>query len=321
MRNLKSTSQFTVDPLRAELPFGAIVRDLDPDALHDERVREDLRTLWIEEGLIVFKGLSGSETHITLSEVFGPGIEHPAKEVRKEYPGLVDVTYDPSDGFVVEVDGEPRGKPYPWHSDLIYAEQVNHGGILRPITLPSRWGETGFIDQIWAYERLPNALKRRIDGLHVVYKYNLDAERQRFGVANQMRVLQYSPQIASIQSRLDDFPPVVHPLVFTQKQTGRKVLNLSPWFSTGIEELPGAEGDALLDEIAAILVDPVNSYLHEWHMDEMVLWDNWRMLHSALGTPIDERRHMMRTTIAGDYGLGRRAEGAQAKSQSEYLVV
>jgi taurine dioxygenase len=37
----------------------------------------------------------------------------------------------------------------------------------------------------------------------------------------------------------------------------------------------------------------------------MVLWDNWRMLHCANGMPAGQRRHMRRTTIAGDYGLGR----------------
>jgi len=41
----------------------------------------------------------------------------------------------------------------------------------------------------------------------------------------------------------------------------------------------------------------------------MVLWDNWRMLHCACGVPPEEKRIMRRTTIVGDYGLGRR-EGA-----------
>jgi taurine dioxygenase len=38
----------------------------------------------------------------------------------------------------------------------------------------------------------------------------------------------------------------------------------------------------------------------------MVLWDNWRMLHCAQGVPPGEERRMRRTTIAGDYALGRR---------------
>lgn len=40
-------------------------------------------------------------------------------------------------------------------------------------------------------------------------------------------------------------------------------------------------------------------------MDETALWENGRMIHCATGTAIDETRHMQRTTIAGDYALGR----------------
>jgi taurine dioxygenase len=38
----------------------------------------------------------------------------------------------------------------------------------------------------------------------------------------------------------------------------------------------------------------------------MVLWDNWRLLHCACGTPVGMRREMRRTTIHGDYKLGRK---------------
>jgi taurine dioxygenase len=37
----------------------------------------------------------------------------------------------------------------------------------------------------------------------------------------------------------------------------------------------------------------------------MVIWDNWRMLHMATGCEPKYDRIMHRTTIKGDYGLGR----------------
>jgi len=51
---------------------------------------------------------------------------------------------------------------------------------------------------------------------------------------------------------------------------------------------------------------PDLAYIHQWQEDDMVLWDNWRMLHSAREYHRVERRRMRRTTIAGDYALGRR---------------
>jgi taurine dioxygenase len=40
----------------------------------------------------------------------------------------------------------------------------------------------------------------------------------------------------------------------------------------------------------------------------MVLWDNWRMLHCVRPGPFEEVRIVERTTLGGDYGLGRTLE-------------
>jgi taurine dioxygenase len=37
----------------------------------------------------------------------------------------------------------------------------------------------------------------------------------------------------------------------------------------------------------------------------MMVWDNWRVIHSATGVPLDVERSARRTTISGDYKVGR----------------
>jgi taurine dioxygenase len=93
--------------------------------------------------------------------------------------------------------------------------------------------------------------------------------------------------------------------VFTQPETGRKVLNLSPWFAQGIEGMENDEGDALLHQLVEHTLDPSTMCIHRWRPTDMVLCDNWRMLHSASGVAPDDVRHLQRTTITGDYALGR----------------
>ena len=104
----------------------------------------------------------------------------------------------------------------------------------------------------------------------------------------------------------------IHPLVYTQAETGRKVLNISPWHAVGIEGMENAEGDALLREVIDYSIKPERAYFHKWEPDDMVLWDNWRMMHCATGVPEGEQRKMGRTTIAGDYALGRYEEAREA---------
>lgn len=310
---------FDVVALPGSPSFGAVVTGLTREALAEEGVRDRLRALWIDRGVVVFRGFEGEAAQIELSSCFGRLIAHPTRETRAEHPVLMTVRYQPEDGWLMRVDGELRGSWLPWHSDLVYVDHINRGGVLRPVRLPDRLGHTGFIDKIGAYASLPDRLKQRIEGLEVVYKYDLDPANQRFGRTADVTVERFTAGVLSIQNRLDDFPRVVHPLVYTQRETGRKVLNLSPWFAVGIAGMMDAAGDALLEEVARHMVDDVEVYQHDWRVDDMVLWDNWRVLHSAAGSPSDQERWMLRTTIEGDYGLGR--PESRAIDRNDYIGV
>ncbi|WP_420716180.1 TauD/TfdA dioxygenase family protein [Mycobacterium sp. 94-17] len=65
-------------------------------------------------------------------------------------------------------------------------------------------------------------------------------------------------------------------LVYTQEETGRRVLNFSPWFAIGIEGMDQARADSILHRVAAVMVDERYAYFHDWQAGDMVLWDNWR---------------------------------------------
>jgi taurine dioxygenase len=298
---------FEVRPIDKALPYGVEIIGLHADDLADHEVRARLRQHWARDGLLIFRGLEGERAHVDLSRVFGPLLVHPlhTDPTRKE---IFSVRHDPEDPYIIEVGGTPLAAWLPWHSDLIYVDHINHGGILRPLVLPKSHGETGYIDKIATYDALPQRLKRRLEGLHAIYQFDRNPELQKFGRGGAVKVLHETR--AAIASRSKMYPRVLHPLVYQQAETGRKVLNISPWFVLGIAGLPEAESDDLLHEITGYATDPRYAYWHRWQLGEMVLWDNWRMLHCAAGCAPDEIRWMERTTIAGDYGLGR-LEGAE----------
>jgi taurine dioxygenase len=295
-------NRFDARPLSESLPYGVEISGLRPEDIADPAVQDSLRRYWVKDGLLVFKGLEGAETHLALSRVFGPLQIHPLRTdaARKE---IFTVRHDPDDPYIVEVAGVPLAAWLPWHSDLFYVDRINHGGMLRPLVLPERGGETGFIDKIAAYAALPQRLKDKVQDLNVIYQFDRNPERQVFGRTHDIKVLSETKQ--AVESKNKSLPRVIHPMVYEQAETGRKVLNVSPWFAVGVEGMTEAESNALLHEVMLYAINPELSYWHSWQMGEMVLWDNWRMLHCAAGCPPDDQRWMERTTIAGDYGLGR----------------
>jgi taurine dioxygenase len=304
------STKLDVSPLSNGLAFGATVTGLTRQDLLETEVRNALFDLWIEKGVLLFRGESSPEMHVELSRCFGELEPHPFPEsADPDNPDLVKIKYYPDDGTCYVVDGEERGGWLPWHSDLIYTDRINRGGILRPMQLPHTLGTTGFIDQIAAWERLPQSLREKIDGLHVVYVVDMDMSRHRFAHDGTTRCLRMAKSGTTIARRMWTYPRVIHPMVFTQSETGRKVLNVSPGFAEGIYEMGGPDGDALLREVLAYCTDASEAYVHHWREGDMVLWDNWRVLHCASGVLPEQTRVMQRTTIKGDYALGRKLSG------------
>jgi taurine dioxygenase len=300
---------FQIEPLEGQDRYGAIVTGLSPDAIGDPNVRRVLHDLWIEKGVVVFRGIEGGiETQLRLSEIYGEPEIHPmmaGTDIKTEHRALAPVEFREDSGNIYQVNGELVGGFLPWHFDGAYVDRINHGGILRPDVLPGRGGDTGFIDQIAAGELLPRSLRERIEGLSVVYSYHPDLTRAKFGWRAERLV-----QMSELFRKGMDHPSVqvraIHPMVYRQAETGKMILHVSPWFADGIEGMENEEGDALLREVIGYVLRPELMYFHKWRPGDMVLWDNWRMLHCATGVPPSETRIMRRTTIVGDYGLGRR---------------
>ena len=92
------------------------------------------------------------------------------------------------------------------------------------------------------------------------------------------------------------------------------MLHVSPWQADGIVGMAGGEGDELLEELCQEMLRIMKPYYHSWQEGEMIMWDNWRCLHMACGHDPDAIRVMHRTTIEGDYGLGRFQEVASLRS-------
>jgi taurine dioxygenase len=142
-------------------------------------------------------------------------------------------------------------------------------------------------------------------------------ENLRFGRPEGFVEVEPSPSAVDVMTEYEGRPRALHPAVWT-RSSGEKVLHVSGWMAQGLEDHEGPEGDALLAAVCDEIVEAAKelAYFHRWQPTDMLIWDNWRLLHSVSGMPPEHAREMHRTTIAGDYGLGRFEAVQGAHSQS-----
>ena len=310
----------TVQPIRADLSFGARVGGVTYDGLGDTDLRAQINDLFEEYGLLILEGVEPSpKMQVAFSNVFGPLKDHPSQAVPRaggdDLLGVIEMRHEPSSPGKYLVDGRAVSQWLPWHFDHCYNDQLNRAGVLRAVEVPPDGGLTGFVDGIALYNAISPEVRDRIEGETVIYAMDVIMENLRFGRPEGFVEIEVADQATAVMAEFEGRPRALHPAVWTRTD-GKKVLHVSPWMAKGIEGRDGPAGEALLAAVSDEIVEKAKelSYFHRWQRTDMVIWDNWRCLHSVSGMSPDHTRCMHRTTIAGDYGLGRFETQARARA-------
>jgi len=304
-------SAIKIEPLDGSLSFGCQVHGLNADNVTDASVRQAISEAFDRHGMILFTEMDRTdELQMAVSSIFGPPQDyafHGKVQVDpKAAQGLVEFNYE---GNIVEADGKPIVGWVPWHFDACYSPTLNRGGVLRALEIPTEGGLTGFADGIQLYNAISPQLRAQFENAFILYHHTRATfENQRFGVPAGYRWVSMSPHVKALFEAKKNEPRSLHPAIW-QRDSGERVLHVSAWQATGIYQREDAEGDALLEALCQEMYDKMEVYWHQWQPTDMVAWDNWRFVHSAAGNDPKYPRLVRRTTIAGDYGLGRLEEG------------
>jgi taurine dioxygenase len=310
----------TVRPIRDDLSFGARVGGVTLDDLGDAEVRTQLNAAFEERGLLIFEDVDPTpQMQVAISTVFGPLKDHPSAATPRvggdDMLGVIEIRHNPDEGGVVELDGRRLSQWLPWHFDHCYNNELNRAGVLRAVEIPPDGGLTGFVDGIALYDAVSPEVRNRIEGEKVIYAMDVILDNLRFGRPEGFVEVHASPGAINVMTEYEHRPRAIHPAVWTRR-SGEKVLHVSPWMAKGIEGRDDDDAARLLTEVCDEIVEAAKglSYFHRWEPTDMVIWDNWRILHSVSGSAPDSGRCMHRTTIAGDYGLGRFEEAAPGRA-------
>ncbi len=294
---------FSVIPTGAAV--GAEIRGMDLSQPIAADVKDALRTAWAEHKVIYWRGQKIDDAQLmAVSSVFGPPHEAAARKYHLSVGATVDddfmISRHPSVSIISNIG--PNGQPVMdngglgsyevvWHTDNSYVKTPPAGSMLYALEVPvNGGGDTSFNNQCQAYDDLPHALKRAIEGKSQVH----DSSRNSAGVLR--------PGV-KLPARPEDVEGPTHPLVRVHPISGKRALYLGRrrvWPSNYITGMPNAESEALLDQLWAHATQEKYAWTHYWQAGDLILWDNRCCMHYRTEVDVKQRRIMHRTTIKGE---------------------
>lgn len=261
--------------------FGAEVIGIDLGDDHDAATMDEIRRLWWEHQLLLFRAQSLEEEDLVrFSRKLGPLEIHVRSEfLSPDNPEILLISNIEQDGRKIGIlaDGEVG-----WHYDQIYLPKPAVGSLLCAVQLPSEGGSTYFADMIAAYEQLPDDIKAKLDGRRAIQSY--EAFNARYSVPTSKAQKQKTPDIDQ-------------PIVRTHPFSGRKALYLCPGMTTRILGLDEDDSRETLDFLFDWCVRDAFVYKHDWSLGDALLWDNACSMHRREPFDPGQTRLMKRTTI------------------------
>jgi taurine dioxygenase len=273
---------FTILPLTDRI--GAEVLGLDFTRPIDAETRATLGRAFARHHVLVMPDQHFTpEEFKAAAQVFGELLPHDKKE--HHVPGHPDVYYISNDEFV---NGRRIIPGETFHTDHSNHPRPPKATMLFAVELPSRGGDTQYVNMHDAYDDLPADTKQGIDGLKAVHVYLSKHSPRPLGPISE-------------ESLRDLPPPGIHPLVRTHPENGRKALYLNPVRMESILGMEDAEALALIDGLMRHATQKKYEYRHKWRPGDWVMWDNRSVMHQANADyDMSERRYLWRLMLKGE---------------------
>lgn len=279
-----------VKPTGAAL--GAEIMGADLTRPLDDATFAQIRDAFYTHEVLYFRGQAlTDEDHIRFSARFG--------ELRKlkltnvlhvQHPEIMVISNIKQDG---EYIGSYDAGIF-WHTDGAYLQNPHAISALRALQVPQVdgrvLGDTQFASVSAAYAALPEAMKKRLEGLQALQS-----------ILHRLTQTVQSGIKKDYGAAVKADPEAVHPLVRVHPVNGRKCLYVTEGYTAKILGLPEDESRDLIKELTAHCIKPEFIYRHNWRQHDLVMWDDCSTQHKAtFDYPASTPRLMHRTTVVNN---------------------
>ena len=241
----------------------------------------ELRRLWLEHGVIVFRGQAlGSDEFLAFAASIGTPVEYPFVKGLDGWPTIIEVK---------KLEHERVNFGGVWHTDTAYLERPPMATLLLAREVPPQGGDTLFASQTAAFEALSGGMQRLLEGLRCVNSSaKADTSRTR------------EDRIADAGREDRRVYEAEHPAVRLHPETGRRALYMNMAHTVRFSGLTEEESAPLLQYLHAHQKKEEFTCRFRWLVGSLALWDNRCTHHYPVNDYHGFRRVMHRITLAGD---------------------
>ena len=171
-----------------------------------------------------------------------------------------------------------------WHHDSSFKPVPARASLLSAREIPSAGGNTEFAFMRGAFAALEAAEQERLRGMVALHDFGWSRGRVDPTLVTEAEKTQH---------------PAVRQAVVLEENPYGPALYLGA-HARSIEGMDEAASRTLIERLMAHATEDRFIYSHRWSPHDLLIWDNRAVLHRA--TPFastTERRHMVRTTVAG----------------------
>ncbi len=273
---------------RASGTLGAFVEGVDVRRLvaHAGSLESDDAGAWLREAVHRYDVVFLRDQDLTADEfgrfarMFGDVLPHPA----------YDTAVTDGDVQILESLPDKPSKIELWHSDMTFSRTPPSFTLLHALVVPEFGGDTLWASAVAAYEGLSAPMRTLLDGLVAEHDF-------RHGFRESLAEPGGEARLADA---IADNPPVLHPLVRTHPETGRKGVYVNPLFTTRIDGVSALESARLLAFLHEHVTRAEFTVRLGWQPGTLAIWDNCTTQHKPVNDFFGQHRRMHRVTIRGD---------------------
>lgn len=276
--------RITVRPMAGAL--GAELAGVDVAEELDDATLAALRTAILDHGVVVLRDQKLSrEAQLAFARRLGTPEVHPIANGMAEHPEII---------RVLKPAGENAFFGTSWHTDNSFFEKPTSFTILYGETVPEVGGDTIYASMERAWATLSAPMQRFLEPLQAVHCAGRAYDPRTTGTAK------YEGKAPITYTYSDEiWNEVLHPVVRTHPETGRKSLYVNPMFTQRIAGLERHESDAILALLHAHAARIELQCRLRWTPGSLAIWDNRSVQHYAIDDYADSLRVMYRVTLEG----------------------